>query len=384
MFLLFITANFCYLIWLFFQVKKQIVISDGIKFSLLVVGVLLFLSLALILLIGNADFILNKIQRIIGVDFQKTITFINNLRNQFLSLHGGIDVTTLVINSLQIHILSPFTFISLIAILILTWSFLSLSIRDKSMIKKVDISISAREITRHIPILLLILSGAGLCLIPEFIYLRDIFSTRMNTIFKFYFQTWIIWGIASSAGLVIIWKNFNNPWKYIFRLAVIMIILSSLVYPFFAICAKTNNFHPINWTLDGNDYTAISNHDEIQAIEWLKNAPYGVIAEAVGGSYSSFARISSLTGLPTVLGWPGHEVQWRGGTNEMGSRESEIEMLYTTRDWLTAQSILSKYNIHYVYIGNLERMKYVIDENKFQQNLAKVFKNDNISIYRFK
>ena len=50
------------------------------------------------------------------------------------------------------------------------------------------------------------------------------------------------------------------------------------------------------------------------AIEWLRDhAPHGsVVLEAVGDDYSAFghARISTFTGLPTVMGWPGHELQW--------------------------------------------------------------------------
>ena len=47
-------------------------------------------------------------------------------------------------------------------------------------------------------IALLVLLGCGLTLFPEFFYLRDQFATRMNTIFKFYFQAWITWGIAAG------------------------------------------------------------------------------------------------------------------------------------------------------------------------------------------
>jgi uncharacterized membrane protein len=49
-----------------------------------------------------------------------------------------------------------------------------------------------------------------------------------------------------------------------------------------------------------------------------------VVAEAVGGAYSNYARISIYTGLPTVLGWGNHEGQWRDGSL-LGSRQSDIE-----------------------------------------------------------
>jgi uncharacterized membrane protein len=121
--------------------------------------------------------------------------------------------------------------------------------------------------------------------------------------------------------------------------------------------------------------------EEYQAITFLKEIPYGVITEAVGGSYSNFGRISRLTGLPTVLGWPGHEVQWRGGASEIGSRESDIAALYTTSLWEEAQRIIDQYEIDYIYIGPLERSTYTIVEEKFFNHLSVIYENSDIRIY---
>jgi len=107
----------------------------------------------------------------------------------------------------------------------------------------------------------------------------------------------------------------------------------------------------------------------------------GVILEAVGGSYSQYARISTHTGLPTVLGWPGHEVQWRGGTREMGSREADIATLYTTPDWQTARDILTRYHVRYVYLGPLERQTYPVSDFKFRTYLQVVFQQGGVTVY---
>jgi len=85
--------------------------------------------------------------------------------------------------------------------------------------------------------------------------------------------------------------------------------------------------------LDGNAYLQKFNPEEYAAIGWLQDAPMGVVVEAVGGSNTDYARISTRTGLPTLLGWPGHESQWRGGGEEMGSRFADIQQLYETTDW---------------------------------------------------
>jgi uncharacterized membrane protein len=155
-----------------------------------------------------------------------------------------------------------------------------------------------------------------------------------------------------------------------------------LIYPALSIITKTNNFNPAyGWTLD--DFTRIQHEDpdEAAAITWLKSAPEGVITEAVGGSYTNYARISEYTGLPAVLGWPGHESQWRGGGAEQGSRENDIRTLYATLNWQPALDIIRQYNIRYVYVGGLERSTYPVQEDKFQRNLIQVFQQGNVTIY---
>ena len=102
-----------------------------------------------------------------------------------------------------------------------------------------------------------------------------------------------------------------------------------MTYPALAIANKTNNFKPhLGWTLDDFRRIERGNPDEAAAILWLSSAPDGVVAEAVGGSYSDYGRVSVYTGLPAVLGWPGHEVQWRGTADPQGSRQDDIKILY--------------------------------------------------------
>jgi uncharacterized membrane protein len=136
------------------------------------------------------------------------------------------------------------------------------------------------------------------------------------------------------------------------------------------------------WTLDYFDMFQRQNPDEAAAIRWLQFAPDGVVAEAIGGSYSAYGRVSTLTGLPTVLGWPGHESQWRGGYEAERSRQgqNDIETLYATGDWQTAKDIIARYNIRYVFVGNLER-GLPLREEKFQQHMRLAFQQGNVAVY---
>jgi uncharacterized membrane protein len=134
------------------------------------------------------------------------------------------------------------------------------------------------------------------------------------------------------------------------------------------------------WTLDYFDYLQRQNSDEAAAIRWLESAPEGVLAEAIGGSYSGFGRVSVYTGIPTVLGWPFHEYQWRGSFTPQGTRENDIQTLYATPDWQLASEILSRYNIRYVYVGSLERNE-PLQEEKFKLHLRLAFKQGEVMIY---
>ena len=225
---------------------------------------------------------------------------------------------------------------------------------------------------------LILVLAALLILVPEVIYLRDQFGWRMNTIFKFYYQAWIMFSIATAYALS---RYSKKIWAGIKWGLAFLGIIAGLVYPVYAIKDRVDSFNENMFNFDGNAYLAKSNAAEFEAIQFLNSIPTGVISEAVGGSYSNYARVSKLTGLPTVLGWPGHELQWRGGSSEIGTREPDIKTLYTTNQWYIAEEILDKYQIRYIYIGGLERATYNVSDEKFEQNLSLIFMNEAVRIF---
>jgi uncharacterized membrane protein len=150
-------------------------------------------------------------------------------------------------------------------------------------------------------------------------------------------------------------------------------------------------------SLDGMAYFARQYPDDWAAIQWLEaNAPGGaVIAEGIGGQYwieGRFSRISMATGLPTVLGWPGHESQWRGDryfNQYLSGREPDVRALYQTRDWPAANEILERYGIEYVIVSPLERDKYTdinqgvqLYQPKFDRYMRVAFQSGDVTIYQ--
>lgn len=227
-------------------------------------------------------------------------------------------------------------------------------------------------------VLLLILLGGLMVLAPEFIYLSDVFGARMNTIFKFYYQAWMIWAMGAAFATAVIYTQG----RWIAKSLVTIFLILGLIYPVFAFLSKTNQFNPIDgFSLDASAYLVRTQPDEAAAIRWLGDKPQGVVAEAVGGQYSGFARVSTHSGQAAVLGWPGHQGQWRGSYKEVGSRETDIRDLYETYDWDHALDIIQQYGIDYIYVGSLEMSTYLVRIEKFDQNLQTGFLTGNVKVY---
>lgn len=247
-------------------------------------------------------------------------------------------------------------------------------------------------------VLLLIVLGVLLILGPDYLYLRDNFGYRINTIFKFYYQAWILLSVASACGTAVLLRpfdfgsrrSFDPPLRArgfannIFSIILVIVLIVGLTYPALAFPNKANNFKPPHgFTLDDFDRVQRENPDEAAAILWLRSAPDGVILEATGNPYSSYGRISIYSGLPTVLGWGNHEGQWRGSDFRglLDRRAQDIETLYTTPNWQDTQTLLEQYNVRYVVVGNLERQSYRVNEEKFNNFLEPVFRQGNVTIY---
>ncbi len=234
----------------------------------------------------------------------------------------------------------------------------------------------------------MIVTGALLMLGPEYVYLRDNFGHRMNTLFKFYFQTWTLWALAAAFGA---WHLAQHARRGV-RMAALSVlglaVLGGLVTTSTSLHAKTGGFANTP-TLDGMAWYARAYPNEWAAIEWLRANAQGtrVILEAVGGAYQiEEARVSMGTGLPTLMGWTNHEGQWRGDyyTN-VAVRPEQVSTVYQARDWSATLDILNQYGVEYVIVGAEERNKYnPVYSPKFDQFMDTVFEAGDLTIYRRK
>ncbi len=234
------------------------------------------------------------------------------------------------------------------------------------------------------PFVILMLGlGAALVIVPEFFYLKDAFGTRMNTVFKFYYAAWLLWGLTAAYAVASPVSLRSRGSRVVYVVSVIPLLLG-LVYTTTALWEKTNRFQPpFAPTLDGTAHLDRSDPSDAVAIRWIRERlPMGVMAEAAGGSYTTFGRISAHTGFPAILGWDFHEFQWRGDYAPQGSRAADLERLYQTRDWEEARAVLDRYAIRYVYLGALERNRYSpVVTRKFDVYMDLLYQSEEVTIY---
>jgi YYY domain-containing protein len=374
------------LIWLIYTIRqKEIPFSPlkGIRFAAYCFLGLFLLSTLWGLIILNLSTIGEKLATSANA-FMATLGAKMVLGGQaFSGLHGNYSVLAIVQESITRRIVSPGAWLTLAVMVTLVWGLLNGRKQSKKINTNDEPSVLGEQQAPNIKIFVLILAffGLGLTIFPEYFYLRDQFGSRMNTIFKFYFQAWMFWSIAAAFASIELLTVLKR-WKLVlFSVFWTGLIVAGMAYPVVMLLNKTSNFSPIVWTLDGNEYISRYNPDDYLAFNWLATQDYGIVAEAVGGSYTDYARISTRSGFPTVLGWPGHESQWRGGATEMGSRAADISILYETPSADEALAIIQKYRIQYIYVGNLELIQYKVAREKFDALFDLIYSNGSVTIY---
>ncbi|MCB0047574.1 MAG: hypothetical protein KDD92_19290 [Caldilineaceae bacterium] len=257
----------------------------------------------------------------------------------------------------------------------------------------------------------LLLAGIGLLLVyaPEFIYLRDHFGTRMNTIFKFYYQAWLLLGLSGAYAIARSLLSAPAPeadkaavtaagipprnagWlSRAFALLALLLIAAGTLFAPAGAYGKTNGFSADRPTFDATAYVADYSPNQAAGMAWIaaNAAPDAIVIQAPGDSYAAdTSRVSAATGRPTLLGWAGHESQWRGeayGQMAQGRGEA-LELIYRSGSTAEVRALLDQWAIDYVWVGPRERETYSLTpglEERFAPVLELVFEAGDVQIYR--
>jgi len=240
-----------------------------------------------------------------------------------------------------------------------------------------SVDVPAGKQTSTLFVLFLGVLGVLLVFVPEFVYLRDSFGTRMNTVFKFYYQAWLLFGLVVSYVVVVVLSELRTSalgkGNSLIRLGTnvcailsLVIALTGIVFPIAAVYSKTGGFAGTP-TFDATAYLVDQGPAELAAADWVRlhTAPNALVVEGKGASYNSnYNRISTITGRPTLLGWDGHEAQWRGKAyGEMAQGRAEaLTTIYRSLAPDEIAGVLTTWQIDYVYVGPSERSQYEISD----------------------
>jgi YYY domain-containing protein len=251
----------------------------------------------------------------------------------------------------------------------------------------------------------------GLVAMTEIIFLKDVFAgnyPRMNTVFKFYFQAWALLSITCGAAIYFIYEGFKSVVRFagwerwvargvqvIWSAALLVLFLAGLVYPIVGSYQRTNHYMQRTNSLDGSNYLQSYDPGDYAAIRWLNSHVQGspVIVEAFdlqGGDYSDYGRISAFTGLPTLMGWAGHEYQWRVNwlndaynAADFYRRGADITAIYTNTNPQAVLSLMKQYDARYLYVGSIEKTAYPqANLNRFSGFMQTVYSANGVTIYQ--
>ncbi|MEW6717083.1 MAG: DUF2298 domain-containing protein [Chloroflexota bacterium] len=201
---------------------------------------------------------------------------------------------------------------------------------------------------------------------------------RMNTVFKFYLQAWVLFSVSAAVALGLVWRDLKYwlpGWRLFWQLALAFLVAGAALFPFVGTIAKVQDrmASEAPHTLDGMAYMQYATYFDLnkeldlsqdyRAIRWMQDQVKGspVIVEANSlNLYHWFSRFTIYTGLPGVVGWDWHQRQQRGPASpeKVTERVTQINEFYLTGDIGTAVKFLREYDVQYIIVGQLERAAY--------------------------
>lgn len=251
-------------------------------------------------------------------------------------------------------------------------------------------------------VLFMVGTGLVLTLVVEFVVLVGDIG-RMNTVFKFYLQVWVLFAVSAAAGFGWLLEEFDqwsDNWRTFWYTTASLLFAGALLYLFTGTMDKLRDRISAEtpFTFDSMEYMRYSTYwdqqemtlnEDYEAIRWMQENIKGtpVIVEANTPEYRWGTRYTIYTGLPGVLGWNWHQRQQRAlfPSNWVTDRVDAVRFFYDTSSGDYAREFLSKYNVEYIIVGQLEQIYHPEGIEKFERFNGvlwnKIYENGQTAIY---
>ncbi len=229
----------------------------------------------------------------------------------------------------------------------------------------------------------LVVAGAGLVVIIEYVYVADAASyERYNTIFKVYAQVWALWSVPAGVALAALAarKPDVSRLRSVGGTALaVLLVVSASIYGGFAVASHVDSADDA--TLDAFEHVNDERPDEGAAVEWLndKSGQPHIVSAPGTTPYTWQNPASSLTGIPTVAGWA-HAGNYHSDS-AYRTRVSDVGVVYETSEAVSRAIILRKHDVQYVWVGPVERERYDVRVTDEEPGISVAFTNENVTVY---
>ncbi len=363
-----------------------------------VYGVLIYLLIALLFVFHQAGFRSPKVDEALFA-YNSRVTFVivaalvaaGLLWDGIVSSERGVGGELLAVDRLLVA-LPMATFIALA--LYGAWT---LAHRDSEAIREAGADRpGATHWNAHAPALLVLVVAGALIMGVELFHVADAFGgdlRRQNTLFKLYYQAWALMAVLGGFGLWFVWtrwdrRRLTGRIGSMLWVALLVVGLGAVsYYAFAAVATRADGSDALR--LDGLAHLDSSAPAEAELIRWVREeTPRDAVVlqgarvpcpENPGGCDDwkpELARVASATGRPTVIGWAGHEKQWREDQEDISRRQDHVKEIYETTDLVAARALLRRYGVDYVIVGPRERELYGVEGlAKFSELGSPVFQS---------
>ena len=220
------------------------------------------------------------------------------------------------------------------------------------------------------------------------IFLTELFNIvtgtpgRFNTVFKIWYHVWTLLAVASSISIGMIVNklpnsiNYSNDIftskniKYFLPILYICFLIYGISYMYSPMMALSRAHENQEANIDAVVYLKASDPGLYGAISYAKeklSPEEHILLQAITHAYGKGGYLAAASGIPTILNWPGHQIQWRGLELSLDDRVAAVDQIYRSGSSNLGLENAKKYHVTHIYIGREEKSLFgwdVVDRFK--------------------